>query len=382
MSYFHKIAAGTVLVIASIRADKSAHQPVSIGAESEKVSALIKLPDKSSKLMTVSSDQSSQTSVEFNFDSADAAIVRKAVTGGIPPVSTSIREASTVATAKKMANTLYDGRVELVPLGDSGNFTLKCYKVYSNSPPYVEYTFSRSRTPQDSNPLEYRQKAKWNPFRNARKARIEGLPENALPGRDRVFRKFCDHFSNEYQRILLKAKCLVPADSVFVLLKRSSKTNRDFVTMGDSHCKFELYVNELDDSTTQVALDEDKVRRFFNGCEVERPTTPTSITLGEITVNTLFGSTWVTCSHGVSATPFAAYTAQSLKYVEGFHDKEIKRDIHGVWESRYASGDFDAGVNRREFEIMDDKETQVKLEDICHWLWKKTNDIRDDALRT
>lgn len=373
-------------MIVSIHADKGAQPSISFISDSGEDSALIKVADKGSEPVAVSSDHASHTSVEFNFDSADAETVRKAsaAAGGIRPVSTSIREGSTVATAKKLANMLYDGPVKLVPLGDSEKFILECYRESSNTAPYVKYTFSRSKTPQDSNPLEYKQKWKLNPFRNARNADLDltSLPKDVLPGRDRVFRKFCDHFSNEYERVLFEARRFVPVDSVFVQIKRSSKTKRDFVVLGDRDCKFELYVNELD--STQVVLDQGKVRPFFKGCEVEK-TTPASVTLGEITVNTLFGSTWITCSRkpdlGVSATPYAAYNPNFLTGMGGLREREIERDINGVWKSRYASGDLDAGVNRREFETMDDKETQDKLEDICHWLWKKTTDVRE-ALRT
>lgn len=124
-----------------------------------------------------------------------------------PEVGTAIRESGrTVNSAKNYDAIQYDGSVKLIK-EKSGKYTLQCFELTAFCP-YVEYTFDKSETPEDSNPLEYKQK--WALIKSFRKRKttldadttklLSGFPE--ISGRDRVFRKFCDHFSYEYERFV------------------------------------------------------------------------------------------------------------------------------------------------------------------------------------
>lgn len=218
------------------------------------------------------------TSLRFNMGSTPSWAVekaRKVLSGEIPdsspyriePICTSIRVGgATVDTAKNSADEYYDGSVKLIK-EESGKYTLQCFtEDESASCPYVEYTFDKSNTPPDSNPLGYEQK--WTLFKSSRKTTLDAdttkvlsdLPK--ISGRDRVFRKFCDHLSHEYERFAEWVEAQVPTKFARV------EDDGTHVALGaEDGCRFDLIINAgkvvyhvVNQKTADAGL------QYFEGC--------------------------------------------------------------------------------------------------------------------
>jgi hypothetical protein len=174
----------------------------------------------------------------------------------------------TVDTAKDSITRGHDGPVKLIK-GESDKYTLQCFiENKSASCPYVEYTFDKSKTPEDSNPLQYKQK--WALIKSFLKRKttldadttklLSGIPD--ISGRDRVFRKFCDHLSHEYERFGKWIDAQVPTKFARV------EDDGTRVTHGaEDGCSVDLFIN-AGKVRRQVVKNADAGLTHFTGCAV------------------------------------------------------------------------------------------------------------------